>query len=112
METDEEREKRSGLSSLRQADDESKAVQKTRFRVTLDSLYARIREEEYLYPRSIPHLTICVLVLDNGFALVGKSAPADEQNFDEDLGRKFAREDALRQMWAFEAYLLRERMSV
>lgn len=112
METDEERQKRTGLSSLRIADEESAAVQKTRFRVTLDSLYARIREEEYINPRSIPHMTICVLMLDNGFALVGKSSPADEQNFNEELGRKFAREDAIRQMWAFEAYLLRERMNL
>ena len=55
-------------------------------------------------------LTLCVLVLDNGFTLVGKSAPASAENFNSALGRKFAYEDALRQLWPLEGYLLRERL--
>ena len=43
---------------------------------------------------------------------MGKSAPADADNFDEALGEKFAREDAIRQMWVLEGYLLRERLSL
>ena len=109
-ETDQERHDRTMLSSLRMTDDESKAVQKTPNRVSLDSLLAKIEIEEYMYPRHIPHMTICVLLLENGFALVGKSAPADADNFDKELGKKFAKEDAIRQMWSLEAYLLRERM--
>jgi hypothetical protein len=110
METDKQRQQRTGLSSLRISDDESKAVQKTPNRVTLDYMISRIKDEEYLYPHAIPHLTICVLLIDNGFALLGKSAPADPENFDEELGRKFAKEDAMRQMWMLEAYLLREQL--
>lgn len=98
------------VSSLRVTDDESKAVQRTEHRVSLDSLLARIASEEYLTPTAIPHLTICVLLLENGFAVVGKSAPADPENFNGELGRKFAKEDAVRQMWPLEAYLLRENL--
>lgn len=57
-------------------------------------------------------LTICVLVLDNGFTLVGKSAPASAENFDAEKGQTFAREDALRQLWPLEGYLLRNRLAV
>ena len=96
--------------SLRATDDASKAVQKTPHRVTLDSMLARVVDEEYIHPDCAPHMTICVVLLENGFVLVGKSAPADDRNFDEELGRKFAHEDAIRQMWAFEGYLLRERL--
>ena len=53
-------------------------------------------------------LTLCVIVLHNGFTLVGKSAPASPENFDAEAGRKFAREDALRQLWPLEGYRLRE----
>jgi hypothetical protein len=53
-----------------------------------------------------------VLITDTGYALVGKSTPADAENFDEELGLKFAKEDAIRQMWPLEAYLLRERMTL
>lgn len=55
-------------------------------------------------------LTICVLVLKNGFTVVGKSACASPENFDAALGRKIAREDARRQIWALEGYALRNRL--
>lgn len=110
METDEQRKDRTGLSSLRLADDESAAVQQTGNRVSLDSMLEKIVGEEYLSPSKIPHMTICILILENGYALVGKSAPADPENYDAALGMKFAKEDALRQMWPLEGYLLRERM--
>lgn len=110
-ETEQARYDRTELSSLRMSDDASAAVQKTPNRVTLDSLLGKIDDEEYWHPSTIPHMTICIVTLKNGFAIVGKSAPADAGNFDEELGQKFAREDAIRQMWAFEAYALRERMT-
>jgi hypothetical protein len=112
METDQQRQERTGLSSLEISDRESAAVQKTRNRVTLESMLEKIVATEYIHPKSIPHLTICVLVTENGYALVGKSAPADPENFDEELGHKFAKEDAFRQMWGLEAYLMRERMKL
>lgn len=111
MESDTQRKERTGLSSLRISDDESKAVQKTPNRVSLDSMKDKIADEEYIHPDTIPHLTICVIILKNGFALVGKSAPADAENYDQALGEKFAFEDALRSMWPLEAYLLREKMN-
>jgi Phage protein (N4 Gp49/phage Sf6 gene 66) family len=101
-----------GPDSLRVTDNLSKAVQKTENRVSLDSLQEKIVDEEYIHPAIIPHMTICILLTDNGYALVGKSAPADADNFDKELGRKFAKEDCIRQMWSLEAYLLRERMSL
>jgi len=99
------------MESLKLSDEQSAAVQKTPNRVTLDSMIAKIEREEYLHPECLPSMTICVILLRNGFTLVGKSAPADPENFDPDLGRKFAREDAIRQMWQLEGYALRERLS-
>lgn len=60
---------------------------------------------------SLRVLSICVLVLRNGFTIIGKSAPASPDNFNPDLGRKFAYEDALRQIWPLEGYLLRDSLS-
>ena len=111
-ESAEERKTRTGLSSLEMGDAEAAAAQKTNHRVTLESMIAKIVHEEYLNPTSLNHMTICILKLENGFALVGKSAPADPDNFDRALGEKFAKEDAIRQMWVLEGYLLRERLSL
>ncbi len=53
-------------------------------------------------------LTVCVLVLRNGFTVVGKSAAASIENFDKEIGRKIARDNAREQIWQLEGYLLKE----
>jgi hypothetical protein len=111
-ETDVERKARTGLDSLRLSDEASAAVQKTPNRITLDYLRSRIVNGEYLYPSDHPHFTICVLTLDNGYILVGKAAPADPGNFDQELGKRFAREDAERQLWPLLAFTLREQLAL
>lgn len=56
-------------------------------------------------------LTICLLVMKNGFTILGKSAPADPTNFNEDLGRRLAYEDAVRQAWPLMGYELKSKLS-
>jgi hypothetical protein len=58
---------------------------------------------------SLSLLSICIIVMTNGFAIIGKSAPASAANFNADLGRRLAYEDAIRQLWPLEGYALRER---
>lgn len=79
--------------------------------VTAPAVEARIAHEEFINPAAVPHLTLCVLVLTNGFAIVGQSAPADPVNFDAAYGRPLARQDAVRQVWPFEGYLLRDKLA-
>lgn len=55
-------------------------------------------------------LTICILVMKNGFAIIGKSAPASPENFDAEKGKTFAREDAIRQLWPLMGFELRHRL--
>ena len=61
--------------------------------------------------QSLDVLTICLLGTRNGFTLIGKSAPASPDNFDAELGRKPAYEDAVRQLWPLMGYALRERLA-
>jgi hypothetical protein len=56
-------------------------------------------------------LTICVLVLKNGFTVLGESACASPHNFDAELGRKIARQHAVEKIWPLEGYLLKQRLS-
>lgn len=90
-------------------------------RVTLNGMRERIAAEFYLTGKdAMPYvssfeqvnsamacLTICILVTHEGFTLVGKSAPADARNFNAEKGEHFAYEDALRQLWPLEGYVLR-----
>lgn len=55
-------------------------------------------------------LTICVVVLQNGYTIIGKSAPASADNFDALLGRKLAYDDAVRQIWPLMGYHLKQRL--
>ena len=55
-------------------------------------------------------LTLCVLVLRNGFTVTGESACASPENFNADIGRKIARENALRKVWPLMGYQLKEQL--
>lgn len=56
-------------------------------------------------------LTFCVLVLRNGFTVTGESACASPENFDPEIGRKIARENAVNKIWMLECYLLKQKLS-
>ena len=99
------------MESLKVGDQQAAAVQKTANRVSLDSMIEKIEREDYIHPESLPSMTICVMQMKNGFAVIGSSRPADDANFDAELGRKFAREDCIRQLWPLEGYALREKLS-
>lgn len=61
-------------------------------------------------PSALHLLTFCVLVLRNGFTVVGHSACASRQNFNAEVGRKVARQDAVRQVWPLLGYALRDKL--
>lgn len=56
---------------------------------------------------SLSVLSICILVMRNGFTIIGKSAPASPENFNAEFGRKLAYDDAIKQLWPLEGYQLR-----
>lgn len=56
-------------------------------------------------------MTVCALKLQNGFVVIGESAAASPENFNEEIGRKIARENARNKIWALEGYLLRDKLS-
>jgi len=78
-------------------------------RLTPDLIDAAIKSEDYhIFPSTT--LTVCALTLQNGFIVTGESAAASPANFDVELGRKIARDNARNKIWAFEGYLLRQKL--
>ena len=55
-------------------------------------------------------LTFCVLVLRNGFTVTGESACASPENFDAEIGRRIARENAVAKLWTLLGFSLRQRL--
>jgi hypothetical protein len=48
--------------------------------------------------------------LQNGFTISGRGACVDPNNFDIEIGRKVARENAEHQLWQLEGYLLQQKL--
>lgn len=86
---------------------ELRAKGKTGPTVTLDGIHALIRSEHYYVPPDTT-LTICTLVLANGFTVTGESACADPANFDEAIGRRLAKANAVNKVWPLEGYRLKQ----
>jgi hypothetical protein len=96
-------------------------------RITLEDVEAAIQSEWYInaaagvpeddfhppVPAAHPlrQLTICVLVLRNGFTVTGEPACASPENFDAELGRKIARQGAVSKVWPLMGYELRSRLA-
>ena len=56
-------------------------------------------------------LTFCVLILRNGFMVTGESACASQENFDAEIGRKVARQNAINKIWPLMGYELRTKLA-
>jgi hypothetical protein len=68
-----------------------------------------LAEQYYIFPGTV--MTICCLTLQNGYNVIGTSAPVSPENFDEGMGRKIAKTKAVDQIWALEGYLLKDKLS-
>lgn len=65
-------------------------------------------EQYYVFPGTT--FTACLLTLANGYTVLGESACASPENFNAEIGRKIARENAKNKIWALEGYLLRQHL--
>ena len=57
-------------------------------------------------------LTFCVLTLRNGFTVTGESACASPENFDAEIGRNIARQNAVAKVWPLMGYELRSKLAL
>ncbi|MBD2489030.1 Gp49 family protein [Aulosira sp. FACHB-615] len=48
--------------------------------------------------------------LSNGFTICGRGACVDPANFDIEIGRRVARENAENQLWQLEGYVLQNKL--
>ena len=62
-------------------------------------------------PVCLSLLTFCVLVLRNGFTVTGESACASPENFDPEIGRNIARQNAGDKVWPLLGYELKTKLA-
>jgi hypothetical protein len=121
--SEEQRDMQDGTESLRQHEAEC-AEGRTAPRVALQDIHDSISCTVYttgdqLFPEDrgtyserldASVLTICLVVLKNGFTVLGKSAPASRENFDPELGKKLAFDNAVQQLWPLMGFSLKDRL--
>lgn len=73
--------------------------------VTLQQVQGSIATTDYINRGT---LTLAICVMQNGFTVVGQSAAASPENYNEDIGQRLALKDAERQIWPLLGYQLRE----
>lgn len=98
-------------SSLQVTDEQSAAVQKTPNRVSLDQIESSVQSTEYYNPPSASQMTLAIVKFNNGYVVIGESAPADPANFNAELGQKFARENAIRKAWPLFGFALCDKLA-
>jgi len=67
-------------------------------------------DDEYYHIVPNTTMTLCVLTLKNGFQVTGESAAVSIDNFDKEIGRKIARDNAREKIWQLEGYLLKQKL--
>jgi hypothetical protein len=76
-------------------------------RLSPDLINATIVDVKYWNPEGTT-LTVCALTLTNGTNVVGESACVSPDNFDLEIGKEIAFNNAKSKIWQLEGYLLKE----
>lgn len=74
--------------------------------LTLDILHGLVASEKYFTDGT---LTLCSLTLTNGAQVVGQSNCIDPDRYEPEVGRIYARKDAVEKLWELEGYALKTR---
>ena len=76
--------------------------------------YQRSNEDRGIPAGAYSHLkllTFCILVLRNGFTVTGESACVSPENFDAEIGRMIARQNAVAKVWPLLGFRLRDKLA-
>lgn len=75
-------------------------------RVTKEQIDKRIAATTFT--RIAETVTICQIVLDNGYSVRGESACVNPANYNQEIGERFAHDNAYNKLWPLFGFLLAE----
>ena len=55
-------------------------------------------------------VTICIIILENGFKVEGTSACVDPSRYNEAIGQEEAYKNAVEKIWELEGYALKQKL--
>lgn len=82
------------------------------YRAALQEMHPDLAAAGNTFPHSgLRLLTFCVLRLKNGFLVTGESACASPENFNQEIGQRIARENAVQKIWPLLGFRLRDKLA-
>lgn len=79
----------------------------TKYHVTPDLIESKIKSETYTRLPS-GKTTVCELVLENGYSVIGTSSMVDPDGYNELVAKLRSKDDAVKKIWELEGYLLQQ----
>lgn len=77
-------------------------------KVTKEYMMSRVADVSYfVIPGST--VTVCNIILDNGYSVRGESACVDPSNFNKEIGERIAHSNAFDKLWPLFGFLLSEK---
>ena len=55
-------------------------------------------------------VTICIMIMENGFMIEGTSACVDPSRYNEEIGQEEAYKNAVEKIWELEGYALKQKL--
>ena len=81
-------------------------------RVTKEYMESRIEDVQFVKMHEASRkdnlTTVCTIYLDNGYTVSGESACVNPANYDFDIGKKVAYDNAINKLWPLFGFLLAE----
>ena len=80
-------------------------------KVTKERIDLLVATSTFHFTKGVGTTTFCQMILQNGFSVsTGESACVDPNNYDFEVGKEFAKQDALKKgvskLWELEGYAL------
>lgn len=94
------------MSLLTELELEQKLEQSPAPRVTKDAIESRIKSRDFI--RIGETVTMCHIVLDNGYSVRGESACVNPANYNKKIGEKLSADNAFDKLWPLYGFLLAE----
>lgn len=77
-------------------------------KITIEYIDSRISSRHYFQPFPGSTMTICQIIIDNGFGVIGESACVDPANFNQRQGEEIAYKKAYEKLWPLFGFMLAE----
>ena len=82
----------------------------TPYKVSQEDVDRSIMQEQYIPGGH--KTTVCILILDDGYEVVGTSSVIDPVMYDFNIGKKYARENALKKVWDHLASIMQWKRAI